>query len=100
MLLYAIVILSIFGLVSPIYYLLLNGKIRNETAFLITWVTTPMFLIYTFYINIGYYSIVFTALMTHVLGIFFSIKKKRIIWSGIYHFISLIIIYIFSYFIL
>jgi hypothetical protein len=83
-------IVFIYGILTPLYYNLLKGKLTNEKAFLITWYTAP-FLISYFYTKLGIIPIIiFFHLFCYILIIY---NKFKYIKSG-YILIALSIIMI------
>ncbi len=46
---YAFLIMLIYGILSPLYFRVLKGKLSNERAFYVVWVTAP-FLASYFYL--------------------------------------------------
>ncbi|MBW9140305.1 MAG: hypothetical protein K1T65_01090 [Candidatus Aramenus sp.] len=74
---YAFLIMLVYGLLSPIYFRLLKGKLSNEKGFYVVWVTAP-FLASYFYLSssilyvpliaintLGYY-LVYKGITSHI----------------------------------
>lgn len=75
---YSSIPLIIYGILTPVYARILRGKISNEKAFYITWVTAP-FLVAYFYLQ---------TIMTLPILIFFNIIGYVITLNKKYKFLS------------
>jgi len=73
-------IFFIFGILTPIYHTILKGKLSNETAFIITWVTTPHLVSYFYYMTIFEFLTIIISYILNLLLIYFN--KKRYIING------------------
>ncbi|EHP68382.1 hypothetical protein MetMK1DRAFT_00028140 [Metallosphaera yellowstonensis MK1] len=77
-----IAVFIVYGILSPLYYRLLRGKLSNEVAFLVTWVTAPFLASYPFF-----YSdlvVLLVLLMINLVGYLLIIKHRyKYIYNGI-----------------
>jgi len=92
MLYYAALIFIIYGLLSPIYFRILRGRLSNEKYFLTAWITAP-YLVSYFYCNIF---LIFLLAIFNILGYILLIANKtKHLYDGLLFFISAVIIVLF-----
>ncbi|MEM0173847.1 MAG: hypothetical protein QXV69_00765 [Sulfolobaceae archaeon] len=70
----------IYGILTPLYYYILKGKLSNEKAFIITWITAPHLINYFYSNNLFQYLIVSISYILNILIIYFN--KRKLIING------------------
>ncbi len=72
----------IYGILSPIYFTILKGKLSNERAFLLAWTLSPFIISYVYdCIFIFYYILV----LSNIIFIYMILNEKlrRYLWNGV-----------------
>lgn len=75
-------IFLIYGILSPVYFAILKGKLSNEKAFLFTWTLSPFIISYVYNCIFTFYYIL---IISNFIFVYASLNDKlsKYLWNGV-----------------